>query len=77
MGVLFVEQQLVDSMNGLFEYETNLQMSYRVFLGERGQLQWAEELEDEIAIHAREPEARLPRRLVASLISWLPVESQL
>lgn len=77
MGVLFVEQQLVEAMNGLFEYETNLQMSYRVFLGERGQLQWAEELEDEIAIHAREPEARMPRRLVASLISWLPIESQL
>lgn len=77
MGVLFVEQQLVDTMNGLFDYETNLQMSYRVFLGEHGQLQWAEELEDEIAIHADEPEARFPRRLVASLISWLPIESQL
>ncbi len=77
MGVLFVERELVAVLRGLFELETNPQMSYRVFLGEDGRLRWAEELDGRIVIHDREPEATRPRRLVASVISWLPIESQL
>lgn len=77
MGVLFVEPELVTTLRGLFDDETDLQMSYRVFVGEHGRLRWAEEVDGGIVLHDHEPEARLPRRLVASTIAWLPIESQL
>src|SRR5690606_6455212 len=72
MGVLFVEPELVTTLRGLFDDETDLQMSYRVFVGEHGRLRWAEEVDGAIVLHAHEPEARLPRRLVAAAIAWLP-----
>ncbi len=77
MGVLFVDNELVGVLRDLFDYETNPQMSYRVFVGGDGRLHWAEDVDGKIVIHDHEPEARLPRRIVAATISWLPIESQL
>ena len=77
MGVLFVEPEIVQTLEGLFELESGPAMSYRVFIAEDGKLRWAEEADDELVIHDHEPEARLSRRAVASVISWLPIESQL
>ena len=77
MGVLFVEPDQVAVLRDLFDLETGPQMSYRVFLGRDGHLRWAEEVDGEIVVHDSEPEATRPRRLVASIISWLPIESQL
>ena len=77
MGVLFVEPEIVQTLEGLFELESAPAMSYRVFIAEDGKLRWAEEVDDALVIHDHEPEARLSRRAVARVISWLPVESQL
>lgn len=77
MGVLFVEDGIVETLRGVFEEETDPAMSYRVFLGEDGGLRWAERDDGELVIHEREPESRLSRRAVAAIIAWLPIESQL
>ncbi|MEO3386399.1 phospholipase D family protein [Mesorhizobium sp. CAU 1741] len=77
MGVLFVERDIVATLRELFEDEASPQMSYRVFVAEDGRLRWAEEVDGNVVIHDREPEARAGRRLVAAVISWLPIESQL
>lgn len=77
MGVLFVEPDLVGRMREVFRQETGPQMSYRVHLDESGALRWEGERDGEMTVWDREPEAGLMRRLVAALVSWLPIESQL
>lgn len=77
MGVLFVEPGLVETLRGQFELETSPQMSYRVFLDEDGHIHWEGEDDGRLMKYDREPETRPARRLVAAIIAWLPIESQL
>lgn len=77
MGVLFAEEELVGQMRALFREETGPQMSYRVHLDDSGALRWEEENDGRMIVHEREPEAGLMRRIVAAVVSWLPIESQL
>lgn len=77
MGVLFVEPDLVGEMHELFRDETDAQTSYRVFLAGDGSLRWKGETEGRMVEHKREPEAGLWRRVVAAVVTWLPIESQL
>ena len=76
MGVLFVEPGLVARLREIFRSETSPQMSYRVYL-EDGSLRWEGEDENRMTVWDHEPEASFMRRLVARIVSWLPIESQL
>ena len=77
MGVLFVQPELVKRMREQFLRETVPEMSYRVHLAEDGSLRWEGEAEGRIKVWDHEPEASGTRRLVAAVVSWLPIESQL
>jgi putative cardiolipin synthase len=77
MGVLFVQRDLVAEMRELFRDETDAQTSYRVFVADDGSLRWEGETEGRMEIHDREPQAGVWRRLIASIVTWLPIESQL
>ena len=73
MGILFEHAELARRMKAVFAEETAPTRSYRVVLRE-GHIGWQDEAG---RILRREPDASLRRRAVATLISLLPVESQL
>ena len=77
MGILFVEPELVAEMRTLFREETEPQTSYRVFLADDGSLRWEGEEDGAVRVYGREPEATFARRVLAAVVSWLPIESQL
>jgi putative cardiolipin synthase len=73
MGILFEHAELAREMQAVFAAETAPTRSYRVVL-RGGRIGWRDEAG---RILGREPDASLRRRAVATLISALPVESQL
>jgi putative cardiolipin synthase len=77
MGVLFEDRAFVAELRGLFQQDKAAHTSYRVFLdGET--LRWEGEDDDGVMQRLRhEPEASWQRRLVAFIVRWLPIESQL
>jgi len=78
MGVLFEDQNLVAELRRRFELEKSPATSYRVFLDRHGMLGWEGENDDgEIQHVSHEPEAGIFRRLIAGVVRWLPIESQL
>jgi putative cardiolipin synthase len=72
MGILFEHAELARRMQVVFQQETAPKRSYRVVL-RNGRIGW----QQHGGIVEREPDASLRRRAVATLISLLPVESQL
>ena len=76
MGVVFECGELVRELRELFVAETSPQRSYRVSL-DNGRLRWDGEDEDGPQSYSSEPRASLRRRLVAFVMRWLPIESQL
>lgn len=77
MGVLFMAHGLVGEMKDLFAEETGPQMSYRVHLTHDGALRWEGEADGVMTTYDREPKAGLMRRVIAAIVTWLPIESQL
>ena len=77
MGVLFVAPDLVAEMDAIFAEETAPQMSWRLELSASGGLLWRGENDGRFETLESEPEASLARRLVAAIVGWLPIESQL
>ncbi|WP_152046730.1 phospholipase D family protein [Aureimonas psammosilenae] len=78
MGILFTSPVLVQRMSELFNEETDPAMSYAVALDEGGKLCWTAEKEGEkSALYESEPDAAVGRRLLATVVGWLPLESQL
>jgi putative cardiolipin synthase len=76
MGVLFREPELVAEVQALFADETSPQKSYRVEAND-GAVTWLDRAATPPATLHAEPQAGLPRRLLALVISYLPVQSQL
>jgi len=76
MGVLFEHEALAGEVRTLFARETQPDMSYRLRV-EDGALIWEGEMDGTVRNSLREPEATLMRRLVATIVGWLPVHSQL
>ena len=76
MGVLFEHEGLAGESRALFARETKPDMSYRLRI-EDGALLWEGEKDGEVRTSIREPEATVMRRLVATLVGWLPIHSQL
>ena len=76
MGVLFEDEKLAGQLRRRIERETSPQSSYAVSLAQ-GRLRWDGIYEDKPRTFTHEPEASFSRRLLAQLVSWLPIESQL
>lgn len=84
MGVLFEDEGLVKELRNRFAREKAPEISYRLRLDgpeapiwRRGRLAWDGVYEGEQRHFTHEPEATFPRRMLARLVRWLPIESQL
>lgn len=73
MGILFDHPALAKEMQSIFAAETEPKRSYRLALAE-GRTLWHGEAGN---VRNREPDASLRRRIVAWIVSILPVQSQL
>jgi putative cardiolipin synthase len=51
--------------------------SYRLFLNDNGKLRWEVQTGDSIEIQSHDPGASIWRRMVARIMSWLPIEKEL
>lgn len=76
MGVVFEHEGLVREIRKIFANETSPQKSYRIGL-DRGHVIWQDGAPGAVTILRDEPEAALGRKLLARLIAFLPIESQL
>jgi putative cardiolipin synthase len=76
MGVLFEDAGLVAELRRLIRRERSPKTSYRVSL-KAGRLFWEGDDDGVMRRYDSEPEAGLLRRLVAAVVRWLPIESQL
>lgn len=76
MGVIFTEPTIVGQLEHEFAKLTSAQASYAVTAPE-GKLSWADGGEGENKAWTKDPESRWWQRWLATIISWLPIESQL
>lgn len=76
MGVLFENQDLIRQLKELFAVETSREMSYELSL-ESDKLVWKGEIAGRDTVFHREPQAPLIRRIIARIVGWLPIQSQL
>ena len=75
MGVIFEDSELVAALLAHFEAERDPDVSYRLTL-EGSRLRWNRS-KGEKKLRYGEPKASVGRRLLASVVRWLPIESQL
>jgi len=76
MGVLFEDEELAREIHGVFAEQIGPRASYRLSL-ESGGLVWTDGSGEQARVWRHEPEASVWRRLTASVIGLLPIESQL
>lgn len=76
MGVLFEDPELVAEVRRCFRLDASSHTSYRPFLQDK-KLRWEGNVDGKLQQFAREPEAGLFRRSLATVIRYLPIESQL
>ena len=76
MGVVFEHGELVRQIRDIFADETSPQKSYRVRI-DNGEIVWQDRASGGIRTWRDEPGAGIGRRLMATFISFLPIESQL
>ena len=76
MGVVFEHAGLVRQVREVFADETSQQKSYRLRLDE-GEIVWQDGAGEAARTHQTEPGASVWRRLTATVIGILPIESQL
>ncbi|PBB24031.1 MULTISPECIES: phospholipase D family protein [unclassified Mesorhizobium] len=76
MGVLFEDEKLVAELRHRFKSEIAPEASYRLEL-KNDVLRWHGSDEGRPQTYTREPEAAWSRRILATLVRYLPIESQL
>ena len=76
MGVLFRQEELAREVAAVISAQTSPRASFRVRL-DKGELIWTDIAANQPRELRHEPQASLRRRLVARLIGYLPIESQL
>ena len=76
MGVLFEDEELAAELRGIIRRERSPRTSYRLSLSGR-RLNWETQSAGRIRRFHREPEAGFWRRLLAGIVRFLPIESQL
>ena len=77
MGVWIRSASLAATLRQSFQKGTDPRRSYELSLRTPERIQWRERSEGREAIHEREPHASWMRRLTASVLEALPIESQL
>ncbi len=77
MGVWIRSANLAATLRMSFEKGTDPSRSYELSLRTPEGIQWRERSEGRAVIHEREPHASWMRRLTASVLEALPIESQL
>lgn len=77
MGVLFDDPALAAGVRDEYLRLTSPQVSYWLYLDRHGKLRWLDRASPPPRMLTTEPEASLPRRVLARVLSWLPIESQL
>lgn len=76
MGILFSDRQLGADMLANYKLKTGPRYSYRLWLQD-GELRWRDGSTEPAREWTHEPAVGMGRRMVARVIAWLPVESQL
>jgi putative cardiolipin synthase len=76
MGVLFNDAALAADMRELFLHSTASDTSYRLLL-DNGALRWSDATEEPTKVWTHDPEAGVWRRMLVSVMRWMPIESQL
>ncbi|GHC77917.1 phospholipase D family protein [Limoniibacter endophyticus] len=76
MGVLFHSDAVVKQMNAIFRAETRSDASFAV-IWKMDRLLWTGRVGSRERVYRREPEAGVGRQILAKIIGWLPMESQL
>jgi len=76
MGVLFEDERLAGELRAIIRRERSPRTSYRLSLS-RARLNWETQSAGRIKRFHREPGAGVWRRLLAGVVRWLPIESQL
>jgi putative cardiolipin synthase len=77
MGVLVDSPELAAQLREQFQHNTSPDLSYRVQLDEERGLVWHDRLDGHERALEDEPDASVGRRLGATLLRALPIESQL
>ncbi|ATD68786.1 phospholipase D family protein [Luteimonas chenhongjianii] len=77
MGVMFDDAALGAALFEEFRHLTSPGMSYWVFLDADGRTRWLDRAEDPPVVLTTEPDSTRLQRLIASVVRWLPIESQL
>jgi putative cardiolipin synthase len=77
LGVLIESPELAAQLHAQFDQNAAPEMSYEVTLDTRGALEWRDRVDGRERIHHRDPDAGAARRIMSTLLSLLPLESQL
>jgi len=77
MGVLFDDPDLGAALQAEYQRLAGPALSYSVELMPDQQLRWEDASTQPVQILEQEPEASLPRRAIAAVLRWLPIETQL
>ena len=77
MGQLFEQPGLAKALADEYRYLSSPTLSYQVTLDETGQLVWLDARSTPPARLHKEPESSTWQRAVATVMRWLPIESQL
>ena len=77
MGLLFEQPGLAKALADEYRYLSSPTLSYQVTLDETGQLVWLDARSTPPARLHKEPESSTWQRAVATVMRWLPIESQL
>ena len=77
MGVLFDDPALALAVREEYLRLSAADQSYWVYLNTKGELRWLDRMADPPRVLDQEPEAGRVQRVLARLVGWLPVESQL
>jgi putative cardiolipin synthase len=76
MGVVFEDEALVAELHEAIKKDLSPDVSYQLHLAGR-KLKWIGRSSGRLVEFANEPHAGPARRLLAAIIGWLPIESQL
>lgn len=77
MGVLFDDPALGAALLDEYLHLVGADMSYWVFLDDRGRMRWLDRAASPLRVLDNEPDSTRRQRATANVVRWLPVESQL
>lgn len=76
MGIYFKHDRLVEKIKGVFSDQASPEKSYRLCI-ENGEIRWEDHSGGTVRTGRGEPDASPWRRLAATIVGFLPIESQL